>query len=308
MKKIIGIFLLCLLLSGCATYRFQPGAKPYDAGFVVARDNYPIVEYTLGNENSVPEDLGLAKERFKRRHRMVEHYYKKMGYIENNFNMVFWKPCICLCKTIKGIFRLPFVAISDFRYDHNPQYRERIIKKEQEEDALEEANIQTEKDKLGKYIQQDLAREEKTIKIPPVNVSAQDEGVLLPKEGSVQEQVTAEEKVAVKEETSLPVPQVVSARQIDQSANLNAVIVAKPVKGYSPLRVRFYGNKSRAKTGKIVSYHWDFGDGDTSVLINPGNTYYSGSFEAQDFNVTLTVRDNLGRVATATATIEVLNK
>ncbi|MFZ2357118.1 MAG: PKD domain-containing protein, partial [Candidatus Omnitrophota bacterium] len=87
-----------------------------------------------------------------------------------------------------------------------------------------------------------------------------------------------------------------------------AFIMAKPIKGYSPLKVRFYGNKSFSPSGKIVSYLWDFGDGDTSIKINPMNTFYSTTFEPKYFIVTLTVFDNLGNTAAAKTTIEVLNK
>lgn len=88
MKKILILIALVVFLSGCATYKFQRGLKPYDKGYVVSRDDYTIVEYTIGKNNSVP-DLGLARQRFKKRRNIVEHYYKKMGYIENRFKMAF---------------------------------------------------------------------------------------------------------------------------------------------------------------------------------------------------------------------------
>lgn len=87
-----------------------------------------------------------------------------------------------------------------------------------------------------------------------------------------------------------------------------AVIVAKPTKGYSPLKVNFYGNKSRSLHGRIVAFNWDFGDGDNSTKENPVNTYYSATFDPKYFNVTLTVKDNRGKTAQTTTVIEVLNK
>ncbi len=161
MKKIISLFLLTMLLSGCATYKFRRGEKPYDKGYVASRDDYAILEYTLGKDNNVPDNLALAQERFKRRRRIAEHYYKKMGYIDNHFKMVFWNPCIYTLKTMRGIFRLPFIAISDYRYEHNPKYREKIIKMQQEQDAKEEACLEKLKDKLNVYIQKDIASEVK---------------------------------------------------------------------------------------------------------------------------------------------------
>ena len=81
MKKIGLVLVLSLLLSGCATYKFQKGPAPYDKGYVASYDGKIIPEYTIGQANSAPE-LDLAKERFKRRRAKVEYYYKKMGQIE----------------------------------------------------------------------------------------------------------------------------------------------------------------------------------------------------------------------------------
>jgi len=158
MKRITGLFLLLIFLSGCATYKFQRGNKPYDKGYVVLRDDYTILEYTIGRDNSAP-GLKLAKERFNKRRKIVEHYYKKMGYIDNHFKMLFWNPCIYTLKTMRGIFRLPFIAISDYRYAHSPKYRERIKKIEAEKDAREETYLKELKDELDVYIQKDIASE-----------------------------------------------------------------------------------------------------------------------------------------------------
>lgn len=159
MRKITILFLLIILLSGCATYKFQLGKKPYDKGYIASRDDYTILEYTIGKDKSVPENLELAKERFKRRRKIVEHYYKKMGYIENHFKMTFWNPFIYTFKTTKGLFRLPFVAISEYKYERNPRYREKIRKIEAEQDAREEAHLQKLRERLNAYIQRDMASE-----------------------------------------------------------------------------------------------------------------------------------------------------
>lgn len=158
MKKLIGLFLLVLFLSGCAIYKFQRGKEPYRRGYVVSRDDYTILEYTIGKDNSVP-NIELAKERFKRRRKTVEHYYKKMGYIENHFKMAFWNPIVISLKVIGGIFRLPFIAISDYKYEHDPEYRDKIRRLEEEKDSLEEIRIKKLKDELNTYIQKDLASE-----------------------------------------------------------------------------------------------------------------------------------------------------
>ena len=67
MRKMILLVLLVVFLSGgCATYKFQRGKTPYDKGYVVSRDDKIIPEYTIGENNSVP-NLELARERFKKR-------------------------------------------------------------------------------------------------------------------------------------------------------------------------------------------------------------------------------------------------
>jgi hypothetical protein len=159
MKKIIPLFMITLCLLGCASYKFQRGSQPYDKGYVVSRDGYTIPEYTIGKDNTVPQDLELAKERFEERKGIVEHYYKKMGYIENRFKMAFWDPGVFFLKMIGGVFRLPFVAISDYKLEHNPEYREKIRRIQDEQDLNEEVRIKKLKEQLKNYIQKELDKE-----------------------------------------------------------------------------------------------------------------------------------------------------
>ncbi|MFA5410836.1 MAG: hypothetical protein WC321_03130 [Candidatus Omnitrophota bacterium] len=158
MKKCAALLLSVIFLSGCAAYKFQRGESPYDKGYVVSRDDYTIVEYTIGQDNSVP-DRKLARERFLRRRKIVEDYYKRMGYIESRFKMAFIDPPIILIKLMSGVFRLPCAAVSDYRYEHNPAYREKIKKLEDASDAREEARIKKFQEGLNRYIQEDLSRE-----------------------------------------------------------------------------------------------------------------------------------------------------
>lgn len=155
---VLPFYFLVFTFMGCATYKFTHGKEPYHKGYVVSRDDYTILEYTAGKDNSVPK-LDLARERFKRRRKIVEHYYKRMGFLENHFKMVAVDPVIFFIKMVGGVFRLPIVAVSDYRYRNNPAYRDRIRKIEAEKDLAEEARIQRLKDQLNSYIQQDLARE-----------------------------------------------------------------------------------------------------------------------------------------------------
>lgn len=154
-RKLLCIMISIMLLSGCATYKFGAGAAPYNNGYVVSRNGYTIVEYTVDKEGSVPADLKLAKERFKKRRGLVEYYYKKMGYIENQFKMIFWNPAVMAVSLITGPFRLPAIAIADYKYEHNPAYRERVKKLEEEKEAREESRIKQLKDELNSRLQKD---------------------------------------------------------------------------------------------------------------------------------------------------------
>lgn len=158
MKKSKILLFLILFLSGCTTYKFQKGQPPYDKGFVVSRDGYAIPEYTVGKDNSVPE-LEPAKERFRRRRSVVEYYYKKMGSIENRFKQVFWDYPVVFARFIGGIFRLPFIAISDYKYEHDPAYRKNVQMREEKQDAFERERLKMLREGLNKYIQSDLEAE-----------------------------------------------------------------------------------------------------------------------------------------------------
>ncbi|MFV1883665.1 MAG: choice-of-anchor I family protein [Balneola sp.] len=60
-------------------------------------------------------------------------------------------------------------------------------------------------------------------------------------------------------------------------------------------------NDANDPNGFIVSYFWDFGDGNSSTLQNPKHTYDTAS----EFEVSLTVTDNEGATATLKETINV---
>lgn len=339
MRKIIPVAVLVLFLGGCATYRFQHGEKPYDKGYVASRGGYTILEYTVGSDNSVPADLEVARSRFKRRRRTVEHYYKKMGEIQNRFKATFVDPAVMGLKFLGGMLKLPCVAVSDYRYEHNPKYREKIDSIELEQDQKEAMRIALLKEQLAAYIQKDLSREVPVREDVPAapaapalkdteDISAAEADLELPvAEPPVESQAASDFETAPIQES---IPDVEPAQPLSESrpeavaavapakekakerpkvvSQPKAVIIAKPMKGYSPLKVRFYGSKSYSRKAKIVSYQWDFGDGDVSDKPNPVNTYYSGSYYPKHFAVTLTVTDSQGYSDSAHLLIEVLNK
>jgi len=324
MKKITVLALFLIFLGGCASYKFQRGEKPYDGGYVVNRSGMVITEYTLGKDNSVPDDLELARERFKRRRDRVGYYYRKSGEIESVFRSYLWNPCAMLLELISGPFRLPFIALSDRKYNRDPKYREKVIKAEEEKEAREENRIGKIKAELNAYIQKDLVsettgqavqqKEQAIIKTtpeqpkkeltaaPPATVSKPAAAT----DTATEEQLPEETSpvVITKEETP---PKIIPPPPTAKTITAN--IIAKPAKGYSPLSVRFSASKSYTdKKSKIIYYHWDFGDGDTSNKIKPVNTYYSGTLKPRDFQVTLTVQDDKGNTAKTNTVIQVLNK
>lgn len=307
MKKILTVCALALFLAGCATYKFRPGEPPYDKGYIAARDTYTILEYTVGKDNSVP-DLNTAKERFRRRKNTVEHYYKKMGYIENRFKMAFIDPCVVALKFMGGIFRLPAIAIADYKYEHNPQYRQRVQQREAARDLREDARISKLKEKLNVYIGKDILREDAPK--PQRKKALRQKTRKVKQAQAILDKLAQEEAILRAEDRAIiPVPeQPAPVKEALQASVPRAIIIAKPSRGYSPLRVRFNAKKSHSPAGKIIFYEWDFGDGDKSNKPNPLNTYYSGSFAPQQFIVSLTVQDDKGNTATATQAVEVLNK
>ncbi|WP_439481413.1 PKD domain-containing protein [Cyclobacterium plantarum] len=80
-----------------------------------------------------------------------------------------------------------------------------------------------------------------------------------------------------------------------------AVASADVTEGSTPLTVNFTGDESSDAEGE-VSYAWDFGTGITSTAANPTYTFES----AGEYQVTLTVTDELGETNTATLTISVV--
>jgi endonuclease/exonuclease/phosphatase family metal-dependent hydrolase len=77
-------------------------------------------------------------------------------------------------------------------------------------------------------------------------------------------------------------------------------ITGTPTSGYSPLNVGFASSASDPD-GSIVSYSWNFGDGQASSSASPSHMYQNtGSYSAR-----LTVTDNVGASSSAAVTINV---
>lgn len=322
MRKILILLFLAFILSGCATYKFQKSTSAASQGYLITYDGDPVLEYTVGKEKTLP-DLALAKERFKRRRPTVEYYLKKSGQIESRLKEYLWDTPGMVLDLMGGILRWPYTAIADYKYNHNPKYKERMDKLDEEKEAMEKARIDGLKKKLADFIAADLAKE------PPSEQVAVVVAPSAPKPQPVQETLPQEtalpktQEAAPKIET--PVAQEITPKAVAVEPPVEtkppvveapviikkvleppvAVITAKPSKGYSPLTVKFSGQKSYSKNGRIVSYDWDFGDGDRSTKKNPENTYWSTTYGIRSFTVTLTVQDTAGATSSTTSTIEV---
>lgn len=326
-RKILVLLFLVSVLSGCATYKFQKSGSSGTQGYLVSYDGVPVLEYTVGKEKSLP-DLTLAKQRFKRRRAKVEYYCKKTGQIESRLKAFLWEPPVMFMDFVWGVLRWPFIAYSDYKYNRNPKYRERVDKLDEQRDALEKARIDSLKGKLNAYIKEDLLKESlkqgKALPVAPAVAPTIVPPAPTPvvTEAKVPPAAQPEVKLpALEPQPSVPVvqpappqpqPQEVKPITVEPKPAAKpslrppvAVIIAKPMKGYSPLKVKFSGQKSYSKSGRIVSYDWDFGDGDTSTKKNPENTYWSTTYGARNFTANLTVRDEAGNTSSVSTVIEV---
>lgn len=306
MRKILVLLFVTFILSGCATYKFQKPNATGDGsqGYLASYNGDPILEYTVGKDKSLP-DLTLAKERFKRRRSTVEYYYKKMDLIEPRLKEVFWDPPAMLVDFLWGVLRWPFIAVADYKYNRNAEYRERIDKLDEQKEELEKSRIAGLREKLAAYIAEDLAKEpasQNAVAAMPVMPEAETPPVpQITPEPAVKPLPVAPVKPVKKIKPPVVKPPVVEKVLVPPVA----VITARPAKGFSPLLVKFSGQKSSSKNGKIVAYDWDFGDGDTSTKRNPENIYYSTTYGVRDFTVTLTVKDAAGLTSSTTSVIEV---
>jgi|GEM_PF-2698926 len=81
-----------------------------------------------------------------------------------------------------------------------------------------------------------------------------------------------------------------------------AHLSASPTAGFAPLTVRFSAAGSRAASGQLVAYAWDFGDGQTGEAVELFHTFA----EAGVYPVRLTVCDALERCSSADIAVVVL--
>jgi PKD repeat protein len=246
-----------------------------------------------------------------------------MGLMENRFKSMFIDPPVFLFQAVIGVFRMPAIAIKDYKYNHDPKYREKVDLTDDVEYKAQKERIKSIKSELNNYIQEDLKREPQSVS----EIVSKEEAVAVPTQVSTTikgPEPSASQQVPAVQQTNAPVeeekveeklaekPKPEVAPEVNPPAEVSAlpvaVIIAKPTKGQSPLNVQFNAAKSYSPKGKIVSYVWDFGDGDISEKKNPTNAYYSATYGSRIFNVTLTVKDDKGQIGTTSLAVEVTNK
>lgn len=159
-RFLISLLVVAFVSSGCASYKYKTGIKPYGEGYMVSRNNTVIPEYTVGGENKAPLDLDLAKSRFKSRRSKVEYYYKKMNIIYSIYSSFVTYPT-AIVGMVGGVFKLPFIFVSNYRYEHNPEYRKKIDALEMERRIRDAREREALKEKLNNFIAQELEKEGK---------------------------------------------------------------------------------------------------------------------------------------------------
>ncbi|MEO1435467.1 MAG: PQQ-dependent sugar dehydrogenase [Bacteroidota bacterium] len=91
------------------------------------------------------------------------------------------------------------------------------------------------------------------------------------------------------------------------NAKPTAVLDADQQFGPGPLVVQFSALQSFDQNEDPLTYHWDFGDGQTSTAPDPSHVFEDGSGEGKRFDVILTVTDTAGASDQATKIITVNN-
>lgn len=161
MKKTpISLWILCCLscvfICGCATtYKFAPGGKKYDNGYVVQRNDVIVPEFTVDNLGRAPADLNVAKERFRRRKKTIIRFYQEMGY----FGSTITEDAQLFLSAFTVPVRTPIEGVKYNKYKTDPAYRAKIDAQDLEEEKKEQEKLRAIEDRMREYIEKDIAFE-----------------------------------------------------------------------------------------------------------------------------------------------------
>ena len=141
----LALWLIGLVfISGCLpVYQYSHRA---DGGYIIKKCSDSFPEFTVDSENQYPQDLALAKKRFKRRGKFVEDWYKKHEP-EDITN-----PYIASLKMFAGLPLKPFKLVLAVLTKEPPE--------ETEEEAEEARRVYSEARRgMEAYIAQDCEKE-----------------------------------------------------------------------------------------------------------------------------------------------------
>lgn len=99
-------------------------------------------------------------------------------------------------------------------------------------------------------------------------------------------------------------------RKLQYGGNVPPVAIAEALSnpyGAGPLTLDFKGDESYDPQNEAITYHWDFGNGNSATVANPTETFTAPIGEPTQYDVTLTVTDSSGASNTAALTISVNN-
>lgn len=146
-------------------HKFQKSEKL--GGYAVARFGYLIPEYTVDLDKRAPENAELARQRYKRRKDRVEKLSIQMGQIEDYLSRYITHFPKMMWSIFANTLKMPFHIVSEYRYEHNEQYRRRIDELDARRKAEEDARVKLLKEELREFIRQDLEKEKPPIDVPP---------------------------------------------------------------------------------------------------------------------------------------------
>ncbi len=144
-QLIVACVIISILLSGCNPYRFVKIEKVSEVkpGYYVSRRSTFIDELVIDEKGNHPQDLSIAEQRFKRRRKTVENWYKRYypDFLEGS-------PIITSVKSFFSIFFLPLIWVGLSIYEPSEKGFEKQRKK-----------YQNAEEKMLRYIQEDCRKE-----------------------------------------------------------------------------------------------------------------------------------------------------
>ncbi|MBU1122591.1 MAG: hypothetical protein ABIH71_02900 [Candidatus Omnitrophota bacterium] len=111
-KKILTIGIIVLfILSGCSpAYRFVRGNE-VNKGYLVKKGRTEMPYFTVDISRQYPQNLKLARERFKRRREFIEKYYR------NEYPELFEGPFKSCIKFLSFYVFLPIAILREYFAD-----------------------------------------------------------------------------------------------------------------------------------------------------------------------------------------------